>query len=26
MRRVGTSFNVYPGQAVAVFETRAEAK
>lgn len=26
MRRVGTSFNVYPGQAVAVFETRAETK
>lgn len=27
MRRVGTSFSVYPGQATAVFETRAlEAK
>jgi hypothetical protein len=23
MRRVGTSFNVYPGQATAVYETRA---
>lgn len=24
MRRIGTSFSVYPGQAVAVFETRSE--